>query len=58
VVRFHGMLCQERFDLGLAAGGRMRQAIYDDPYGIDALDHEHGRRCFVTILCILDRHYG
>jgi hypothetical protein len=40
----------ERLDLGLAAGDRMRQAIYDDPYGIDAWDQEHGRRCFVTIL--------
>jgi hypothetical protein len=40
----------ERLDLRLAAGGRMRQAIHDDPYGIDAWDQEHGRRCFVTIL--------
>ncbi|MGH7190102.1 MAG: hypothetical protein ACREF0_13110 [Acetobacteraceae bacterium] len=39
-----------RADLGLAAGGRMRQAIAIDPYGIDAWDQEQSSRCFVTIL--------
>jgi hypothetical protein len=28
----------------------MRQAIYDDPYGIEAWDQEHASRSFVTIL--------
>lgn len=35
--------------MGLAPGGRMRQQIYDDPYGLDAWDQRHFSRCFVTI---------
>jgi len=38
-----------RLDMGLAAGGRMRQEVYDDPYGLDAWDQRHSSRCFVTI---------
>jgi len=36
-------------DMGLAPGGRMRQEIYDDDYGLDAWDERHTSRCFVTI---------
>ena len=36
-------------DMGFAPGGRMRQEIYDDPYGLDAWDQRHFSRCFVTI---------
>ena len=36
-------------EMGLAPGGRMRQEIYDDPYGLDVWDTEHGSRCFVHI---------
>ncbi len=36
-------------DMGLAPGGRMRQEIYDGPYGLDAWDQRHSSRCFVTI---------
>ena len=36
-------------DMGLAPGGRMRQEIYDDPYGLDAWDQRHASRCFVSI---------
>lgn len=36
-------------DMALAPGGRMRQEIYDDPYGLDAWDQRHANRCFVTI---------
>lgn len=36
-------------EMGLAPGGRMRQEIYDDPYGLDAWDLEQGGRCFVTM---------
>ncbi len=36
-------------DMGLAPGGRMRQEIYDDPFGLDAWDQRHSSRCFVTI---------
>ena len=35
--------------MGLAPGGRMRQEIYDDRYGLDAWDQRHSSRCFVTI---------
>lgn len=35
--------------MGLAPGGRMKQDIYDDHYGLDAWDQEHASRCFVTI---------
>ncbi len=36
--------------MGLAAGGRMEQKIYPDPYGIDAWDPESRRRVFVHIV--------
>ncbi len=36
-------------DMGLAPGGRMRQEIYDDPFGLEAWDQRHSSRCFVTI---------
>jgi hypothetical protein len=36
-------------DVGLAPGGRMRQEVYDDPYGLDAWDQRHFSRCFATI---------
>ncbi len=35
--------------MGLAPGGRMKQEIYDDPYGLEAWDQRHASRCFVTI---------
>jgi hypothetical protein len=35
--------------MGLAPGGRMKQEIYDDPYGLDAWDQRHCSRCFITI---------
>ena len=35
--------------MGLAPGGRMRQEIYEDSYGLDAWDQRHPARCFVTI---------
>ena len=36
-------------DMGLAPGGLMRQEIYEDEYGIDAWDQEHGYRCFIHL---------
>ena len=36
--------------MGLAPGGRMRQEIYDDPYGLDAWDQRHASRCCVSIV--------
>jgi hypothetical protein len=35
--------------MGLVPGGRMKQEVYDDPYGLDAWDQRHSSRCFVTI---------
>ena len=36
--------------MGLAPGGRMRQHIEQDPYGLDAWDQRRGSRCFVSIV--------
>jgi hypothetical protein len=44
----NGALCSIDF-IGLAPGGRMKQEIYDDDYGLDAWDQRHSSRCFVTI---------
>ena len=48
-----GIFCLEpqdsRVSMGLAPGGRMKQKIYDDEYGLDAWDQRYSRRCFVTI---------
>ena len=50
-VTFGPMVLESRLpDMGLAPGGRMKQEIYDDPYGLDAWDQRHASRCFVTIV--------
>jgi hypothetical protein len=36
-------------EMGLGAGGRMRQEIYDDPYGLSEWDATQGSRCFVHL---------
>ena len=36
--------------MGLGGGGRMRQEIYADPYGVDAWDQSAGSRCFVHLV--------
>ncbi|MFC2172975.1 hypothetical protein ACFLU6_10150 [Acidobacteriota bacterium] len=36
-------------DMGLAPGGKMKQEIYDDPYGLDAWDLTQSSRCFAHI---------
>ena len=36
-------------DMGLAAGGRMRQEIYDDPFDFHDWDLRHSSRCFVHL---------
>jgi hypothetical protein len=38
-----------RIKMGLGAGGRLKQPIYRDPYGIDAWDQSVACRCFVTL---------
>jgi len=37
------------FDMGLAAGGKMRQEIYEDRRPLSHWDTDHGSRCFVHI---------
>jgi hypothetical protein len=36
-------------DMGLAAGGRMRQEIHEDPYELSDWDTTHRSRCFVHL---------
>lgn len=36
-------------DMGLAPGGLMRQAIYEDEHGLDAWALDHGQRCFIHL---------
>ena len=36
-------------EMGIAPGGRMKQAIYDDPYKFEDWDLDHRSRCFVHI---------
>jgi hypothetical protein len=36
--------------MGLSAGGRMTQEIYQDAYGADAWDQSVSSRCFVSML--------
>ena len=36
-------------EMGLAAGGKMSQEIYEDKWGLHAWDMRNGKRCFVTI---------
>jgi len=42
--------CCAEPSMGLAAGGLMRQEIYEDDYGIDAWDTEHSSRCFIHLV--------
>ena len=44
-----GLVCESP-GMGLAPGGRMKQDIYDDSYGLDAWDQRHAGRCFVSIV--------
>jgi hypothetical protein len=36
-------------DMGLTPGGRMRQEIYEDPFGIDNWEVEQKIRCFIHL---------
>lgn len=40
----------ERSPMGLAAGGKMRQEIYPDPYNLEDWDFSAAERVFVTLL--------
>ena len=39
----------DSLDMGLAAGGLMKQQIFEDPYQMSDWDTEHGVRCFVHL---------
>lgn len=45
-----GCFAVQPIGMGLAPGGRMKQDIYDNPYGLDAWDQRHASRCFVSIV--------
>ncbi len=45
----YGVCMSPAPDMGLAPGGRMRQEVYEDPFGLDAWDQRHASRCFVSI---------
>ena len=36
-------------EMGLAAGGRIQQEIYKDPYGPECWDTNISQRCFITL---------
>jgi hypothetical protein len=36
-------------EMGLGAGGKMKQEIFDDPYGFEDWDTTHASRCFIHI---------
>jgi hypothetical protein len=36
-------------DMGLAAGGKMKQQVFDDPHGLDVWDLSAKERCFVSL---------
>ncbi len=44
-----GMLLSRSLGMGLGAGGRMRQEIYDDPFDFSDWDTERASRCFVHL---------
>jgi len=46
----HVLYCAPGPDMGLAPGGKMRQEIYEDKYGLDAWDTSVSSRCFIHIV--------
>ena len=49
--------CKAVPSMGLAAGGLMRQDLYEDEHGVDAWDQSAGSRCFVHLLnCVQYLH--
>jgi hypothetical protein len=49
-LRARASRASEPASMGLAPGGRMRQEIYDDPFGFDEWDRPVRSRCFVHLL--------
>ncbi len=45
------LISETALDMGLAAGGRMKQQIFDDPYGLEEWDQNADKgRCFVHLV--------
>ena len=44
----------EKVEMGLGAGGTMRQKIYEDDYDFDVWDLRNSERCFITIANAVD----
>jgi hypothetical protein len=44
-----GLSLGRSLDMGLGAGGRMRQEIYDDPFDFSDWDTDNASRCFVHL---------
>lgn len=44
------MIASETLEMGMAAGGRITQKVYRDPYGVDTWDLEERRFVFVYLL--------
>lgn len=44
------MLADKTAEMGFSAGGKMRQEILEDPYGVEAWDQSVSSRCFVSVL--------
>ena len=40
----------EDANMGLAPGGKMRQEIYEDSYGLDVWDQRKSHRCFISLV--------
>ena len=43
-------VCASYSPMGMAAGGLMRQTIYEDEYGLDVWDQDNGSRCFIHLM--------
>jgi hypothetical protein len=41
---------RQRAEMGLGAGGRMKQKLYEDPFGLDVWDTDTFGRCFIHIV--------
>jgi hypothetical protein len=48
--RRSGQVWADAAPMGLSPGGKMRQQVFEDPYGIEAWDQTRKSRCFVTLL--------
>jgi hypothetical protein len=50
VMEMAPLILSQAAEMGLAAGGKMKQKIYPDPHGIDTWDQDNYGRVFVHIV--------